>query len=54
MKFGKWFKFINQYKKLFYLYEKLILKLPFIAVGDSTKQNLISHICMKLSGFIME
>jgi glycosyltransferase involved in cell wall biosynthesis len=44
-----WFKlpFINRVQKtLFYLYEKLILKLPyntFIAVSDSTKQNLISH-----------
>jgi glycosyltransferase involved in cell wall biosynthesis len=44
-----WFKlpFMNRFQKsLFYLYEKLILKLPFntfIAVSDSTKQNLISH-----------
>jgi hypothetical protein len=64
MKFGEdlWFKlpFINQYKKhFFYLYEKLILKLPyntFIAVSDSTKQNLILTVLhlKRLSGFIME
>jgi glycosyltransferase involved in cell wall biosynthesis len=44
-----WFKlpFINRFQKtLFYLYEKLIIKLPFdtfIAVSDSTKQNLMAH-----------
>jgi len=44
-----WFKlpFINSIQKtLFYLYEKLILTLPFykfIAVSDSTKQSLINH-----------
>jgi glycosyltransferase involved in cell wall biosynthesis len=44
-----WFKlpFMNRFQKsLFYLYEKLILKLPFnifIAVSDSTKGNLISN-----------
>ncbi len=44
-----WFKlpYLNLIQKwLFYLYEKLILKLPYhqlIAVSDATKNNLIKH-----------